>query len=283
MPLRRLVILLLILAASSALAAAQGTYTQMDFPGSVLTWGTAINTAGDIVGFYQTSGIVYHGFVFRNGVYTTIDYPSSTLTVPYGINNLGQIVGEAADLNVGFIYDIATQTFTNLRVPYATVTVPYGINDSGQITGTFYSSPAWGTFILTGHGFQRLTPPGASSSVGVSIAADGLVVINATFNDKQATFTYGNHTYRGFLIDDNPAALVNSVSPQGAAMTGYYSNPANGNYVGFQYQNKVLTNLEFPGATSTLGGGVNDSGVVTGNFTDAAGATHGFIWTPPAK
>ena len=62
------------------LALAQGTYTQFDPPGSIGTFATGIDTAGDIVGYYDDGSSNYHGFLFSGGTYTNIDYPGATYT-----------------------------------------------------------------------------------------------------------------------------------------------------------------------------------------------------------
>jgi probable HAF family extracellular repeat protein len=69
------------------------TYQTIDFPGSISTAAESINSNGQIVGWYQDSNHVEHGFLDNNGVYTTIDPPGSTGTLPTDINSLGQIVG----------------------------------------------------------------------------------------------------------------------------------------------------------------------------------------------
>jgi hypothetical protein len=61
-----------LLFATAPLALAQGTYTQIDVPGSILTFVSGIDTAGDIVGSYADPTSRRHGFLLSGGVYTTI-------------------------------------------------------------------------------------------------------------------------------------------------------------------------------------------------------------------
>jgi hypothetical protein len=65
------VLSLAVLLATASLALAQGTYRQIDYPGAADTQVTGIDTAGDLVGFYNASGID-HGLLFNSGTYTTI-------------------------------------------------------------------------------------------------------------------------------------------------------------------------------------------------------------------
>src|SRR5438552_10549418 len=84
-----------ILIASVPLTLAQGTYTQIDVPGSAQTVSYGINFGGDISGWYVDARNNFHGFLLSGGTYTTIDYPGSDFTAFYGINNLSQVVGVA--------------------------------------------------------------------------------------------------------------------------------------------------------------------------------------------
>jgi len=69
-----------------------GVFTPLLVPGSNNTQAWDINPAGEIVGFYRTSG-VFHGFVLRDGQYTTFDVPGATASRLRGVNSRGDIVG----------------------------------------------------------------------------------------------------------------------------------------------------------------------------------------------
>jgi probable HAF family extracellular repeat protein len=85
----------------------QGSYTTLDVPGSTYTWATGINTAGQIVGFYEGAG-GYHGFLFDQGSYTTLDVHGPTLAIANGINDSGQIIGSYRDVGGGWHGFLAT-------------------------------------------------------------------------------------------------------------------------------------------------------------------------------
>src|SRR5215813_5269867 len=88
------------------------TYETIDPPGSIYTAAEGINSKGQIVGFYQDSNRIEHGFLYDHGVYTTIDPPGSGETVANGINSKGQIFGfyeiGGSGPIVGFLYDQGT-------------------------------------------------------------------------------------------------------------------------------------------------------------------------------
>ena len=126
------------------------TYTTLNDPsGTNGTFPFDINDVGQIVGVFQDSSSVQHGFLYSNGTYTTLNDPSAGTpngvgglgTYANSINDSGQIVGLYADgtgVVHGFIYSGGTNgTYTTLDDPSASGagTVTLGINDLGQIVG----------------------------------------------------------------------------------------------------------------------------------------------------
>jgi|SRR5579871_3178252 len=97
--------------------------------------GRGMNDAGDIVGWYEDSAGVQHGFLLSGGVATTIDDPGGTTNLE-GINNNGEISGLYTDSSGnrhGFTYDIAKKKFTELTVPGSTYVEVWGLNDKGVV------------------------------------------------------------------------------------------------------------------------------------------------------
>src|SRR5215831_17435643 len=119
------------------------TFTTFAVPGAFDTVAFGINDAGQIVGYFSTTG--RHGFLKDGATFTTIDVPAgANFTELHGINDAGQIVGVFRDATGqhGFLKDGAT--FTTIDDPAATgSTTPTGINDAGQIVG-FFNSAAGG-------------------------------------------------------------------------------------------------------------------------------------------
>ena len=78
--------------------AANGTFTQVDVPGSIETEVFGINNNGDIVGRYLDSLGIQHGFERTNGIYIQINYSDPSHdpnTYAWGINDAGRIVGDS--------------------------------------------------------------------------------------------------------------------------------------------------------------------------------------------
>jgi uncharacterized membrane protein len=115
-----------------------GTYTTIDPSGAVFTTARAINTSGDIVGFFfDNSG--EHGFLTHTSnltSFTTINFPDAVATQPGGINDAGDVVGSYVDASGrvhGFL--LSSGRFTSFDVPGALFTLAWGINNGGQIVG----------------------------------------------------------------------------------------------------------------------------------------------------
>lgn len=114
----------------------QGTLTPIG-SGIVGVNGNEMNDAGQIAGWFSTSGSV-HAFIYKDGVLTDLGtLPGGSTSYGYGINNNGQVVGmavnsagqfRAALWSNGAIVDLGT-------LPGHTASSARAINDAGQIVG----------------------------------------------------------------------------------------------------------------------------------------------------
>jgi hypothetical protein len=261
-----------------ALALAQGTYTQIDVPGSILTYVTGIDTAGDVVGFYEDASRINHGFLLSSGTYTTIDYPGATQnTYLYGMNNSGQIVGiTRGSISVGFLYNVQTRVFAEISYPGAANTLPISINDGGTIAGWYQSPAALRGFELSGSTYRKISQ-GATPNAVFGISGSGKLVGDVYTQPITTIFSFSHGHYRRIEIPDARQAELFGINPSGTAIVG-----RNGS-TGFIYQAGTLNTLQFPGVTETVAWSANNAGQAAGWFLDIPrGIDHGFIWTPPA-
>jgi len=126
---------------------------------SVATNVQGINNSGLAVGFYTEDGTTQHGFTFDTNTMkiALLADPSTAritsgglvLTQFLGVNDGGQAVGYYQTTNnsqYGFLYDLATQTYTFLDHPQAApvmgvqTTQITGIDNAGDIAGFFIDS-----------------------------------------------------------------------------------------------------------------------------------------------
>jgi len=97
--------------------------------------GRGINDNGDIVGWYEDSSGIQHGFLLSGKTAITVDDPNGTTNLE-GINNKGEASGLYTDTSGnrhGFTYDIKKGTFTELTVPGSTFVEVWGLNDHGVV------------------------------------------------------------------------------------------------------------------------------------------------------
>jgi len=253
-------------------ARGQGTYTQIDYPGAVVTSCLGIDEAGDITGEYEDAQYHWHGFLYSRGAFTTIDYPGAQASALYRMNDVGQIVGVAD--NAGFLYNLNTETFSSINFPGATSTVPTSINNAGVVAGYFTllgnDSPG---FELVGSVYRSLPPQKNAGGTVWGITSRGAVVGHSKCFDF-----WFSKKYQQIVIPNVNCGQIFGTDKTGTAFVGH--DNANG---GFLIQNGTEQPLQFPGGGLTYGYGVNSSGEVVGVFLDSTDNQHGFSWVPDSN
>jgi uncharacterized membrane protein len=110
---------------------------------------------------------------------------------------------------------------------------------------------------------------------------DGKTIVG-TYNDRTAGKSHGrSYVLNGstFTPFDVPGSSSTNVSDINAAGTIAGTYEVKGISHGFIRERESYTTLDAPGAVSTFANGISDDGTVVGAFTDARGATQGFIAT----
>lgn len=259
---------------------AQGTYTAIEYPGATNTYATGIDTAGDIVGYYDDAG-GQHGFMVVKGTYTALDFPGASDTIAYRLNDRGQIVGYALVNSSwsGFLYDTHREKFAPVNFPGASGTFPMAINDDGLIAGEYQAATNLTAFVCRGGLCNEIDPLNTDASLIYGVSDNNVLYGYASSQTSFFYFKIKNGVYRRFTLRDAPNGLIQGVNPGETGLTGSY-NPVSGTTSAFLEQHGVLTTIEYPGYTITEGYGVNNLGQVVGRFYDTAGIAHGFLWTP---
>jgi probable HAF family extracellular repeat protein len=242
-------------------------------------------------------------FIYRKGRYSPLDtVPGYPMTSHLGLNNRGTVVGaylvDAAPTIRGFLRD-ARGDYKRIDVPGAAGTFPNDINDRGTLVG-IYSRDLVGL-----HGFLRrpngaittVDVPGASSTVASGVNNRGAVV---------GCYLDDDGSPHGFLLERE---VVTPIDPPGAnedvtdcnieavdindrrQIVGYYPD-AQGTFHGFLYHKGRFTNLDHPDASDSARSGacdgmgfaasaafgIDNQGRVVGQYVDAAGVLHGYLW-----
>lgn len=250
-----------ILALASTVWADNFNFIPIDVPGATHTEALGINDKGQIVGTFNQGPIVHafsgRAFLLDNGNFTILPHgelvprgPVMQLRTAADINNRGEIVGTMI-LSGGGLGGAPDNAY--LREPNGTITriagslgpsAPFakgfGINDRGQaVVDSGARFPADRGFVRNQNG------------------STGQVVPHAQLFDINNL---------GQIVGNFNAALC-AVSFANCALPGG----------AFLLNNRgEFTPIAVPGASSTEALGINDRGIIVGQFTDASG-THGFI------
>jgi hypothetical protein len=294
---------------------ANGTFTSFDAfnesglnPPSGTLQGTlsmGIDSAGDVAGMYADSSNAVHGFLrTASGTITVLDDPNAAVetssrgTSPMAINDSGQITGfyttGSSSTNStygGFVYSIASQTFSGVNDPNAGTgessngrkqgTVPLAINASGVITGYYTDSNN------LNHGFiynsvtssftiASFDVPGASTNTGHGVSSGTIPMSIDAAGDVVGSYTDSSLVRHGFIrtasgtikVFDAPGAttssqgesiggtMATSVDPTGTYVTGLYADTSGLDH-GFVYylplaSNAAFTTFDAPNAATSL-------------------------------
>lgn len=183
--------------------------------GGYFNTASAVNDAGDVVGYASTSSGDTHGFLYSGGVMRDLGALGGNYSAAYGINNAGQVVGVYSMTTMSptqsFMYDAGTEDIRSLGGFYAlgmndmgSVTgfagiyrpviyrdgnlldlstvglfsgAGYAINNAGQVTGYAAQDGGWVGFVYDeSRGVTFVRPEWGTSSVGTGIDEKGRVV-----------------------------------------------------------------------------------------------------------
>jgi probable HAF family extracellular repeat protein len=216
------------------------------FPSGAQAW--AINNPGEVVGQGWVGNSSFHAFLYSGGHMTDLGggYQSTAVS----INDTGQIVGNATGTNGAFLY--SKGQMIALGAPSgATSSSATAINNNGEIAGTilFSAAPSHPGIYSNGKWTDLGAYPGAIGASANGINSTGQIVGNAGF----------------------PVQSYHPFKP--------------GKHVPFVVKNGTLTDLNTlvsPGSGFTITGayGINDSGQILCNATNASGAEHAVLLTP---
>jgi hypothetical protein len=230
------------------------TYSSFDAPAGDpsppgVSIANGISNTGAIIGEYFTADSTFHGYELNNGVYTYFDAPgagtgNSSGTYAWGINSAGQAIVSSAssDLSTSTNYLYSGGVYTAINDPLALprTTQVYSINDEGIVTGTSYR------------------------------------------NDGSWSFHYDVATQTFSAIAEVPAAAPHSTYAVATATNGdvvaYYLDASSSSVTHLAVQHDGVYTLlpDLPGGFNVQPTGINSSDVVSGDYTDAGGISHGF-------
>jgi hypothetical protein len=266
-----------------------------------------INDGGVIAGAFADANNVYHGFLrYPDGSFVTIDAPAAGTgaqqgTFAFDVNPAGTTTGtyvDAANVNHGFVRTAANQ-YTSFDPPGSVFTYPCEescLSPDGTVTGAFVDAAG------TVHGFVRtrdgvitvFDAPDSIATIPVGVNARGEIAGNTvdasgggygfvrykdgsivTFNDPDA-----GPIGTGALGINNAGATTGGYFDAQAGTVHGFERDAQGHFVNFSAPDGSAPPFPGNGPAGTRPTTINNSGEVTGWYTQDNGAVHGFVWQP---
>ena len=258
-----------------------------DVPNSKLTFPVGITSAGVVVGYYEDTDSVLHGFTYdTSGNFLTLDVPGEGTgpgwgTRPIGVSESGEICGVYTDQyghDQGFFLNTAG-TYTTIEITGAIEPAfPVSVNDNAQVVGV-YDDSAYQNVGFLWAASAPLTSFAPVNSKDVETALingsgqiagffDNPVKRRGYFRDVDGTIT---------VFDGSPTATgtyVEGINDSGS-VTGFVTD-ATGYFYAFIRQGNSLTEFAVNESTLTVGQSINNAGTVTGSYVDASDVQHAF-------
>ena len=266
---------------SSIITDANITFTTIDVPGAVDTQVSAINSAGDMVGYYGQSDYgPATSFLYSNGTFTFFNYPGEPVTAALGINDAGVIVGYATQVPgeqyklVGFLYD--GTTFTTLQDGNDQATYAWGINNAGVVVGAAGSFSVTRGYVLLNGRYRIISFPG-QYVYGIATSINNRKrIVGITDYDA---FLYHNGTFLNIDFPGAQRTVAYGINDSGIVV-GYYNPIATNDYYGFAWKNGQFISFKYTHSKATLAFSINGSGQIVGEYSFDLLTWHGFVTSP---
>jgi len=267
---------------------ASGKITSFDAPGAGTqknqgegTMPTGMDTAGNIVGMYRDSSLVYHGFVraASTGTITTFSVTGA------GSNQDGSLAEGTKAVAINATAGIAGAYVAPKIVYYGFVRAPDG-------TISTFSAPDAGTEIYSAQGTQPTSINDSGEIAGIYIDSNNAP--HGFVRSTNGTITEFNAPGEGVFTNDNDRTLGISTMNIDAAgdVAGSYFDKKLAQHGFLRAADGTFTTLDAPGAETgpcpTNGNGgvvlcgtfavvLDASGDITGGYADSNGIIHGFL------
>ena len=272
----------------------------VEYPGASETYAEFVDAHGFIVGSYVDADGVYHAYAFApDGTFLPYPFPAAEnleYIFVHGMNDNG--IGIATMKPVGGVpITVAihpTLGLFELKFPGSVSTEGLNVNQDGSIVGHYDTAdgrrhgfvarpiadpaaPIEDEHVALHYTFESIDVPGvdflalAASSdfedyAGYTKSADG---------EKDVAFTLIDGVFMTYEFPGSQQTYFYALGNNGQA-AGHYQD-SEGLYHGVILENGELRQYDFPGAVETFIYGISDAtGVLTGNFIDAAGVRRGF-------
>ncbi len=244
---------------------------------------TALNSNGQVAGFFFDSEFSQRAFFWNNGVAQDLGTLGGSMSAGYALNNPGQVAGVASTTGDGEFHAFASvgNSLFDLGTLGGSSSSASGLNDAGTVVGQSDAPSGNRAFLLTSGGLmQDLGTLGGSYSSASRINNAGQVIGNSTLQDETASHAF---LYSGGVLRDLGTLGGASSAPAALNESGHVtgeSSTSDGSTHAFLFNGTTLQDLGTLGGSSSRGRDINNAGQVIGNSSIANEIDfHGFIYS----
>lgn len=271
--------------ASTARVERAFNFTTLEVPGARRTSASGINADGVIVGSYDDSAGVTHGYVLRGGKFATIDFPGAAFTEARGIGPRGEIVGtyrKPGEPALSFHGYLLTpkEEFVSVGYPGHLNTMPQRILPDGTILGCRHDNDFTASMrgvVISGSGNSE-TNTFASMHNGATLDLRRIAGLY-TNADRTEGYVIDDGVFKPVIVPGSIMSAAWDVNPAGEVV-GFYRDSAGVH--GFVLTADGYVSIDVPKATATRAFGLNAKGAVVGSFV-VGERTYGFLATPTSQ
>ena len=231
--------------------------TALNINGSTTAMANGVNSSGVVVGFDGNTS----AFTLNGGSLVSFIPNGGTSAMAFGVNDQGLVAGQytnASGATPGFVLNGTTVTTINAPSGPNMVNAQ-GINNNGLVVGFYLGTDG------NDHGFQfKLS--NAVNHVGVGTAIADPTIIP---QEPGATFVFSQ-----ILGINDHGIAVGYYGDSTASQHGFLYNTLTGKYTFLDDPNEQFNS---DGVEVTQITGINNSGEITGFYTDSNNIAHGFV------
>ena len=276
----------------------------IEFPGASETYADFINSQGGMVGSYVDADGTYNAYVrVPDGGFVSLKLTTQAKQeyfFVHGINDARIIVARAKPVDGPPITYVSLfpEELQELKFPGSVSTEGYNINQDGSVVGHYESAdgrrlgfiarPVVDTSapvedtpvvppVFAHYTFETIDVPGVEILVltASSDFEDYAGNARSADDEKEIGFTLIDGVFTTYDFPGSKKTYFYALGNDGRA-AGHYED-SNGLHHGVILEDGELRQYDFPGAVQTEIYGISDAtGVLTGNFIDAAGVRRGF-------
>jgi len=256
-------------------------YQTLAYPSAIYTSANGIY-GSTVVGTYQDSSNVYHGFTYDTAsqVYTPYSASNASATYFFGVSGssiVGSYVDSSTGDSVGFWYNGTSGT--SLSAPSGTATTAYGISGTsivGAFTGTSGASSGF-QYSTPNQQWATLTAPSATDTWAYGISGSSIVGGFLTGGGALEGFLYDGSTWTPLQYPSANSTVARGIG--GTTIAGSFN--AGSGWQGFLLSGTAWTALNVPGAANGSYAMGTDGAYVVGSYYDSNLVGYGFIATVP--